>query len=214
MQRQITPQSVIKDHSEVVKASHYRSMPGIVVAHYPGKPATVDVQPAVNDVRFDLDTGDRVSEPWPIIPRVPVCYPSGGGYSLTFPLAPGDKVELLADDMDPTVFRLTGNQGDPSDVRRHGGNYWKAIPVDLTDTGAPTAGNTLKIGKGTTTITIDGATINLGGSSDFVALASLVATELGKIQTSLATGSNSGGPVVFATPYVPSSVASALVKSG
>lgn len=215
MRRQIQPAETHLAMAERIKAGMYKSMPGIVQAYYPGAPATVDVQPAINDVRFDLD-GNRVSEPWPIIPRVPVCYPAGGGYMFTFPMAQGDKVELISDDLDPTVYRMTGNASDPQDVRRHGGNYWKALPCDTSDASAPAAGTTLKIGKGPATIEIDGSTIALGGSSDAVALASLVKSEFSKFALWVKTGlaPSGGGAVTYAAPAPADDVASTLVKSG
>lgn len=174
MRKQVSWFEILDATSERLKNDLTHSMQGIVTAYYPGSPATVDVQPAVNDVRFDTDTDERISEPMSIIPQVPIVYPCGGGYVFTFPLAPGDKVQLIADDLDPTAHRLSGRQSDPIDVRRHAGAYWKAFPGDVTDTSAPAGGTTLKIGKGSATIEIDGSTINLAGSSDFVALASKV----------------------------------------
>lgn len=52
--------------------------------------------------------------------------------------------------------------------------------------------------------------ITLGSGTDPIAMSALVSTELGKIAATLATGSNSGGPVVFADPYTPGPVASTL----
>lgn len=55
----------------------------------------------------------------------------------------------------------------------------------------------------------------IGGDTDAAALANLVKTEFTKIQTTLGTGSNSGGPVVFGTAYVPAaSVASTKLLLG
>jgi hypothetical protein len=45
-----------------------------------------------------------------------------------------------------------------------------------------------------------------------LALAHLCATEFGKIAATLATGANSGGDVIFATEYVPASVATTKAK--
>jgi hypothetical protein len=50
--------------------------------------------------------------------------------------------------------------------------------------------------------------------TDMVALAQLCLNEYQKIATTLATGTTpAGGPVTFATPYVPSSVAASQVKA-
>jgi hypothetical protein len=222
VRKQLTIQEILVAFGDRIKSSMYHVQPGIVQAYYAGQPGTVDVLPAISDVRFDPDDGSRLSEPWPIIPRVPVLYPSGGGFSITFPLAKNDKVILLAFDQDPTTHRQTGQAEDPQHTARHTGSYWCAIPADVTQVTSPTAGTTMKIGKGSTTIEIDGTNISLGGASvsDNVALASLVVSELNKIKTALASltvtsGPGAGGTVTAGTPYASvGAVKSTLVKSG
>jgi hypothetical protein len=212
----------------------HKVMPGIVVAYHPssaptggspGAPARVDVQPAVHDVRQDTGTGDRVSEPWQVLPEVPVAFPRGGGFSLRWKLAPGDKVTLVSFDLDPTAHFGTGQAEDPPDVRRHGGGYWLALPYDLTDGGAlEDPGDDLVVTlPGGNEIRANATAIALGHSpSDFVALASLVAAELAKITltlTPMVTAFNapvapmvSLGPGVV-PPYVAGSVAAVVVKA-
>jgi hypothetical protein len=170
---QQTLSEIISDYGESLKASIYHTLPGVVKAYY--SDGTADVMPAVHDVRFDVDTGERISEPSPIIPHVRIMYPSGGGFSITWPLAPGDKVTLHAYDLDPTVHQLTGAEADPQDIRRHGGTYWQCVPGDCTD-GAPTA----TAGQ----VTITGPMIVLGaGAADFAALASKVDACMAAIKT-------------------------------
>lgn len=87
------------------------------------------------------------------------------------------------------------------------GSRAKPVVVGFVGKGGP--------GHVPVSLAIDATTeIALGGTgASFVALASHVSTELGKIATTLATGSNSGGPVVFGTPYTPASVAATKVKA-
>lgn len=208
--RQITLSEIVQAYGESIKSTMYHTLPGVVKAYY-ASDGTADVQPAVNDVRFDPDTDERVSEAFPIIPKVKIKYPGGGGFSITFPLQAGDKVTLLAYDLDPTVHQATGNVEDPQDVRRHGGTYWLCMPGDLTDAApVPTAGQ----------ITIDGPGITLGkGATDFVALASLVKTELTSIKNALAglqCPNNGSGPIAVTSsaPYsTVNDVKSAIVQS-
>ena len=79
------------------RARTYTRMPGIVVTFYPGiagqSAPAVDVQPTVNDVRLCVEAGvptqpsgmtalivgQQYSEPWPILLKIPVRYPSGNG---------------------------------------------------------------------------------------------------------------------------------------
>lgn len=78
-----------------------------------------------------------------------------------------------------------------------------------------TCGNTLieVLSDGSVNIVADA--INLGNRtlSSFVALANKVNSELNSIATTLGTGSNSGGPVIFATPYLPSPVDASKTKA-
>jgi len=209
MRQQITLSEIIQAYGESLKATMYHTLPGIVKAYY--SDGTADIQPAVHDVRFDPDTGERIPEEFPIIPKVRIMYPSAGPFKITWPLAAGNKVTLHAYDLDPTLHQATGNAEDPQDVRRHGGTYWHCVPQDCTDS-APTA----TAGQ----LTLDGPGITLGdGATDFVALASLVKAELTKIATALSTltvtsGAGTGGTVLAGTPYTtPGDVKSSLVKS-
>lgn len=214
----------------------HKVMPGIVKAYYPssapsgptpGAPARVDVQPAVHDVRQDTEGGDRVSEPWPVLPEVPVAFPSGGGISVRWKLLPGDKVTLVSFDLDPTAHFGTGEAEDPPDARRHGGGYWLALPYDLTDAGAlEDPGDDLVITlPGGNEIRANATTIKLGHNpSDFVALASLVDANMTSIATILtalalfANGTSAGTPVVTLgpptiPPFTPTPVAASVTKA-
>lgn len=65
------------------------------------------------------------------------------------------------------------------------------------------------------TVRARASVVDLGmDPTDFVALSQLVAGELQKIATTLATGTTpSGGPVTFGNPYVPASVAASQVRA-
>src|SRR5579872_1221409 len=67
MRKQIDLPEVLDTAAGTLRGSIYKCMPGIVQAYYPGSPPTVDVQPAVNDVRFDTTLVTRISEPWPVL---------------------------------------------------------------------------------------------------------------------------------------------------
>lgn len=54
--------------------------------------------------------------------------------------------------------------------------------------------------------------VNLGQASDFAALASKVDANFSALATTLGSGSNSGGPVVFSKPFSPTSTAAQNVK--
>lgn len=151
MERQITLAEIVAAAVETLRNSVYHSMPGTVTA-YDASHQTADVQPMVNDVRINLDTGARVSEPWQVIPAVPVIFPKFSGLTVYCDLAVGDAVELVAYDLDPTAYRSGGQRTDPADVSRHVGSYWRAFPGDIRTSGAmPGTAGTLVLGnpKGT-----------------------------------------------------------------
>lgn len=227
MRRQITLSEVMSGALQTERATLYHCWPGSIVTYYASE-QTADVQIMVNDVRFDLDTGARFSEQWPVAPHVPVSWPRFGGFCISGPMAAGDSCVLIAFDVDPTAWQQTGNRSDPADARRHVGSYWFVIPCNLTTGGvmqdASAAGTQMVMG-------VDGAApqirftnenIQLGNmGGDFVALASLVMGELNKIATSFskaqAPPGTAGGPLMWVPPtdeYTsPGNVASSLIKA-
>jgi Phage protein Gp138 N-terminal domain len=176
----------------------------------------VDVQLMTQSPLFD-EFGNVTFEPAPAIGGVPLCVMRGGGFSVSLPVSVGDSVLVVFTDLSADTWRASqGTQPvAPGWVGRHTWDSAFALPCVAPDASAiaPTAGKVV-IGKGSNTIAVSASDIELAGTGDFVALASKVLTELTKIQETLATGSNSGGPVVFGTPYSPSAVASATVKIG
>lgn len=153
----------------------------------------------INDVRFDPTSGARVSEPWDVIPDVPIAWPRFGGFVIAGPLNVGDRVTLQAFDLDPSAWRATGQRSDPPDARRHGGAYWQATPCDITTVSpmvdAAAAAGELVIGLDgkQEQIRISSSAIQLGASGgDFVALASLVNNAIKAWAVWAASGTGSG----------------------
>jgi hypothetical protein len=72
-----------------VKSELWTSLPGIIVS-FNADAQTVEVQPAIKG----LLRGPTGVETWvnlPVLPDVPVVFPSGGGFTLTFPIKAGDE---------------------------------------------------------------------------------------------------------------------------
>jgi hypothetical protein len=221
LKRSITQSDVAAAAAESVRDAMYHCMPGSVVAFY-GSEQTVDVQPTVNDVRTDLVSGARISEPWPVIPHVPIAFPRFGGYAVAGPMSVGDRVLLVAFDLDPTAWRQTGNRSDPGDASRHAGGYWLAIPCDLTvpgvmkDAAAAAQGLVIGVDGAAPQIRINGSNIQLGNAGgDFIALASKVQTAIADLATWVKTGvaPPGGGTVTYAAPAPADSVGSTLTKA-
>jgi len=191
--------------------------PGIVVDYNPTT-QTATIQPATNRVLPDED-GEMIEEVLPPIPNVPVVMFRTATLSITSPLAPGDTVQLVFNTRAPTEWRASGVVGAPQDVRLHGFGYPVAYPGYLSEK-ATKPDTDSSIGRpGGQRVHFPGATVNVGGGSNFAALANLVTTELNKIKTALSTltvttGAGSGGTVLAGTPYTTvGSVASSNLKA-
>lgn len=188
-----------------------------------------DVKPLLKRIIIGRD-GSQYSEELPVIPEVPVCFPRGGGFLMTFPLAKGDLVLLVVCDrsIDSFVYSTGTIDTDPQDVRAHDLSDAVAIPCfypftrpikcDVTqgavfgsETGAQVRAKDSAI-----EVTSSGLPASIGG---FVALATKVMTELTKIQTFLQTHTHTGVTVGTGSTgattmlYTPSTVASTNLKA-
>jgi hypothetical protein len=203
-------------------------MPATVVT-YTAATQVAKVKPLLKRAVVGED-GTTIQEELPEIPQVPVMFPRGGGYFLTFPLVPGDMVMLIFMDKSIDGFMLSaGNIAqDQIDLRMHHltdavaipGFYPLTKPIQAlvqTDAVFGAENNAQVRAKGSTVdVTTAGAIAAVGG---FVALANLVSAELTKIQTALnthvhtgvTTGPGSSGPSV--SGYVPGAVASTNLKA-
>lgn len=158
MRKQIDLPEVLDTAAGTLRGSIYKCMPGVVQTYY-ASTQQADIQPGVHDVRIDPVLGTRISEPWPVIPKVRVLFPVFGAFVLYADLVAGNKVVLLGFDLDPSAFMRSGQASDPIDTRRHGGSYWVALPGDITDGGVQPAA---------------GGFLIAGAAGDFAALASKV----------------------------------------
>jgi hypothetical protein len=87
------------------------------VESYDASTQTCDCTPLVRSMRED-EEGELVDEPLPVLPHVPVVWPGGGGFRMTFPLKKGDSVLVVFSESAIGTWQKTGNQ-QPADARRH-----------------------------------------------------------------------------------------------
>lgn len=152
----------------------------------------------------ESEEGERESASWPVIPGVPVEFPGANGYRLAFAVTNGDIGTLFFSGRSIDKW-LTGSGGevDPEFDHSHALADAKFVP-GLRPFGSawqdvPSSG--LSIGKDSgRQITITDSLITLAspaGNPQFVALANLVAAELGEISTAIAGvgGAYTPGPV-------------------
>lgn len=190
---------------------------------------TIDASVLIKNVLVDSE-GNMLEEELPVIPNVPVCFPRGGGYFLSFPLKKGDFVFLVCADACIDSWRDKGTLSDPGFLRHHDLSDAVAFPGVYPDPKAlkEASDTELSIGAdGGLQMRVGGSLIELGttgGSLDFVALAQKVLTELQSIVNGFnshihtTTATVGTGPVgVISTPTSPlgspNSVAADKVKA-
>ena len=220
---------ILARHAEVIDHGHIKVRVATVTAVHPER-QTVDVQLCQASPIFN-ELGDAFFEPAPGISDVPLATLRGNGMLLWMPVAVGDSVLLLFCDLSCDVWRAgDGTPQAPGALSYHSYDSAFALPMIAPDAKAlasPGADPTkIIIGtdSGPEQIKIGPGEIALGATAgDFVALASLVQTELGKISTALGslvvtatdtvTSAAVTGTAVASSPYVPGSVASSLIKA-
>ncbi len=152
---------------EQAKKGIFVSMPG-KVEKYDAAAQTVDVQPQfLRAVPQDDPDEPFVYEKLPIVPSVPLGWPSalGGTLSITMPMAKGDPVTLIFCDFDPGQFIEKNEPSTPGDLRSHGlANAW-AYPGGIR----PNAGK-VPAGAVDTTHSVLGGKVKLGAASAAQAL--------------------------------------------
>lgn len=179
---------VIQSHVTEAMKDVYTSMPAKVVKVYGVEGTTVvDVQPLINRI----DTANYVDQE-PVLQKVPLVWPSGGGFRFITPIEVGDNV-LLHFSM-KNIVNWKNSGGDtpttPIDKRQHSLNDSFAVPcIYPTKKGFTAPTDALSIGSDDVEIRInkDGV-IELGkGATEAIlkgdAFKSYLDAELAKIKS-------------------------------
>lgn len=127
--------------------SVHTSLPGVVKS-YNGLLQTAEVE-----LTIQLPSANGTLHTVPPLLDVPVVFPRGGGFAVTFPLDSGDGVLVVFSEEDYSKWRLTDSSPVEPSIRRRHGIYPFAIP------GAFSLPNTL------TPLQIDGSAAYLSHSS-------------------------------------------------
>lgn len=93
----------------------FTALPGKVIAYNPSD-QVADVQPEFV-LAIDDDGQEKVSEELPVCQRVPIMYPgsTSGGYSISFPLRPGDHGLIVCAMRNIGAWQAAGAKVDPGD---------------------------------------------------------------------------------------------------
>jgi hypothetical protein len=150
---------------------------------------TADCKPLIRR-RFQNPDGTEIDESIAVIPRVPVAFPRAGRFMITWPLKPGDLVEVVFSEASRDAFQAgAGIEVDPDDFRRFDLSDAWAIPA----AGYPDSKAIKTFDPVDLVIGVDGGVvihikesgeIHLGAkiATDALALASLVKARLDTIQ--------------------------------
>lgn len=168
------------------------ALPALVVS-YDATKQTANVQPILRG-RYRSADGTVTTPRLPQLTGVPVLYPQGGGFSIVWPLAEGDTVQLVINERSLDEWKGSPSSDvAPRDPRR----------FDLTDAvafaGMASPGAALtEFSAGA--MVLSGTMFLLGDktASDFVALSSLTNTQLGNQRTATLshTHASAFGPII------------------
>lgn len=98
----------------------HTSMPAIIES-FDAATQIATVQPAIKRI-FKTDDGEielLTPSPLPILINVPVQFPRGGGFSLTFPVAKGDECLLVFAERSIDIWHKSGGVQNPGAKRFH-----------------------------------------------------------------------------------------------
>ena len=98
-------------------AQVWTALPGVVQAFNPTA-MTVSVQPAIKG-RVTRPDGAVESVALPLLVDVPVIFPSGGGFTLTFPVAAGDDCLVVFASRCMDAWWQSGGVQEPLEARMH-----------------------------------------------------------------------------------------------
>lgn len=111
------PEETLRAAMDDFSANLWTATPGIVVS-FNAAAMTVRVQPSVQG-RLRSKSGEISYVQIPPIDDVPVIFPSGGGFSLTFPIAPGDECLVVFANNCIDGWWQSGGVQLPAEIRLH-----------------------------------------------------------------------------------------------
>jgi hypothetical protein len=116
-ERLADPEQVQRMALEGYAAGLWTALPGIVQSFDPAA-MTVVVQPAIRGQTMD-STGAKSSTALPLLPDVPVVFPSGGGCTLTFPIQQGDECLVIFASRCIDAWWQSGGVQEQAEKRMH-----------------------------------------------------------------------------------------------
>ena len=116
-ERQDDPVEAQRAAMDGKQAEIWTALPGIIQS-FDAQAMTVVVQPAIMGQVTDQD-GKSSSVTMPLLPDVPVVFPGGGGFTLTFPIKNGDECLVVFSSRCIDAWWQNGGVGAPMEPRMH-----------------------------------------------------------------------------------------------
>lgn len=107
----------VQTHLDGRQAQIHTALPGHIVSYDPAK-MTVSVQIGLQAIHQQIDGTIKPVTIQPIT-DVPVMFPTGGGHTMTFPIAPGDECLLIFTERNIDNWYQRGGVQQPNDYRMH-----------------------------------------------------------------------------------------------
>jgi Phage protein Gp138 N-terminal domain/GpV Apex motif len=158
-ERYNNPEEMLRMVAEGHASGMWTAMPGIIgsvdlAAH------TVAVTPAVQAVKYAPDDTKQMVN-MPLIPDVPIVWPRGGGYTLTFPIAVGDECLIVFAARNIDGWWSQGGIRPPLDARMHDMSDAFCVPGPYSQAtkigGVSTTNCQLRSNDGTVFVELNGA---------------------------------------------------------
>lgn len=112
----------LSDLLDTLKREIFKTMNCVKIGTIQSFDATkqeVNVEVAFTQVTSTSPTGVKTLAPYPLLLNVPVLFPAGGGFTLTFPIEAGDECLLLFNDRQLDNWLAQGAGQPPSVGRAH-----------------------------------------------------------------------------------------------
>ncbi len=206
MSTSLTDAELIDLGAEEALKRCFTALTGKVVSYDPAT-RTAMIQPLTQRA-IEREDGSLALEDLPQLPDVPVIFPMAGPFSITFPIEPGTTGLVLVLSDSDHQWRTSGASlpSEPGDLRRFHLSCARFLPGYAPDDVANPAASTAAL-------VVKGTDVRLGDetASDFVALASLIDSNLAAIATSIGQAVKSDLSAV--ATYTPTAVAATLVKA-
>lgn len=139
-ERQDSPINALRMAMRGWQAGIWTALPGIVVSYNAAKRTAV-IQPTVQ-AKVLQKTGESKNETLPVCPDVPVLFPGGGGFSLTFPLAAGNEGLLIFCSRSIDATWQSGGVQPQVEQRLHDLSDGMFIPAAYSQQNLPVSPNT------------------------------------------------------------------------